>query len=143
MRRIGFGTLVAAVTIAGGVALGLGDTTVAEGRTVKTARVLAQSDQVASGQQLYARMCAMCHGDSGEGIDDAPPLMGPRTQLADYRTAARAYSFISSEMPQDEPGSLSSQQYYDILAYILDQNGMNPSGEPVNQSTAANISLAP
>jgi mono/diheme cytochrome c family protein len=142
MRRIGLAVLLAAGSIAGAAALGIGDAAQRLGaQIVVPTRALAQGNQVASGQQVYQQACASCHGDFGEGFEDAPPLIGAGTQIADYRTAARLYNFISSEMPADEPGSLSSQQYYDVLAYLLDQNGLNPSGEPVNSSTAANIQL--
>src|SRR5881227_2759887 len=120
MRRIGLAVLVAAGSIAGAAALGIGD----------------------AAQGLGADIVMPTHAlAQGEGIDDAPPLIGSGTQIADYRTAARLYNFISSEMPNDDPGSLSSREYYDVLAYILDQNDMNPSGQPVNQSTAADIPL--
>jgi cytochrome c len=105
--------------------------------------VFAQSDQIAAGQQVYRQICASCHGDQGEGIDDAPPLFGAGTQIGDYRTANRLHSFIASEMPGDDPGSLSQQQVYDVLAYILSENGLNPGGLVVDQSSAANISLNP
>src|SRR5438105_1778254 len=132
MRRIGIAAFATAVSLVGAAALGIGGATPGIGAHVAPMRALAQSGQVASGQQVYSQVCASCHGDQGEGIEDAPPLMGRGNALADYRTAARLYNFISSEMPNDDPGSLSSQQYYDVLAYILDQNGMNPSGQPVN-----------
>jgi mono/diheme cytochrome c family protein len=142
MRRIGLAVLVAAGSIAGAVALGIGDAAQSVGaQIVAPARAFAQGGQVASGEQVYRQACASCHGDNGEGLDDAPPLIGPGSQLVDYRTAARLYNFTSSEMPGDDPGSLSSQQYYDVVAYLLDKNGQNPTGQPVNQSTAANIQL--
>jgi hypothetical protein len=43
--------------------------------------------------------------------------------------------FISTTMPQDNPASLALQEYADILAYLMQLNGM-PSGSrelPGNQ----------
>jgi len=34
--------------------------------------------QRASGKQLYARYCAQCHGDKGDGEGDATPHLYPR-----------------------------------------------------------------
>ena len=142
MRRIGLAIIFVAGTIISASAIGIVDAAQSLGAQVITpARVLAQGGQVASGQQVFRQICASCHGDQGEGIEDAPPIIGAGNALSDYRTAARLYNFISSEMPNDDPGSLSSQEYYDVLAYLLDQNGMNPSGQAVNSSTAANIPL--
>jgi len=32
-------------------------------------------------------------------------------------------------MPQDRPGSLTPQQYIDVLAYILQLNGIQPGSQ--------------
>jgi cytochrome c len=142
MRRIGLAVLVAAGSIAGAAALGIGDAAQNLGAQVLApTQALAQSDQVAAGQGVYMRACGYCHGDMGEGMDDAPPLVGRASAIGDFRTAARLYNFVASEMPGDDPGSLSSQEYYDVVAYLLAQNGLNPSGQPVNPSTAPNIQL--
>ncbi|HZT06482.1 MAG TPA: c-type cytochrome [Chloroflexota bacterium] len=103
----------------------------------------AQAGQAAAGRAVFQEICANCHGESGEGIDDAPAVIGPGNALADYRTAGRLFNFISSEMPDDDPGSLTQQQYYDVLAYLLDQNGWNPTGSAIDASTVGSIPLAP
>src|SRR5262245_61691095 len=115
MRRVGLmGFLAGVVAGAGALAVSTSELSGLSGPEVAR----AQSAQATSGQQVYRQFCAMCHGDAGEGVDDAPPLIGSGNQLADYRTAARVYSFTASEMPGDEPGSLTSQQYYDVVAYL-------------------------
>lgn len=44
-------------------------------------------------------------------------------------------------MPGDLPGILSEQEYLDVTAFLLDMNGMNPDGVPVDSSTLADIPL--
>ncbi len=46
-------------------------------------------------------------------------------------------------MPEDNPGSLSAQEYWDVVAYILAQSGLNPAGRPVGLETAGSIAVAP
>jgi alcohol dehydrogenase (cytochrome c) len=85
------------------------------------------SAQAAQGGSVYAESCASCHGAHLQG-DAAPPLIG-QTLKAAYGTgtAAQLYDFISRQMPQNAPGSLSEPQYLDVTAYILAQNGV-PAG---------------
>src|SRR6185312_10181241 len=68
-----------------------------------------------------------CHGANLQG-EAAPPLIG-QTLKAAYGTgtATQLYDFISRQMPQNAPGSLSEPQYLDVTAYILAQNGV-PAG---------------
>ena len=68
-------------------------------------------EQVARGQAAYSAQCASCHG---QDIVDS---------IAGYPNVALFYSFISSAMPASAPGSLPPQQYADITAYLLNQNG--------------------
>jgi len=85
------------------------------------------SAQAAQGGSVYAESCASCHGANLQG-EAAPPLIG-QTLKAAYGTgtAAQLYDFISRQMPQNAPGSLSERQYLDVTAYILAQNGV-PAG---------------
>jgi alcohol dehydrogenase (cytochrome c) len=36
------------------------------------------------------------------------------------------FEHVSTNMPQDAPGSLEPQQYADVVAYILQLNGVTP-----------------
>lgn len=77
------------------------------------------------GQAVFAATCARCHGADGngqraEGQVLFPPLWGPRSYnwgagMAELRNAA---GFVSANMPQDRPGTLTNQQAWDVAAYI-------------------------
>ena len=85
------------------------------------------SAQAARGASVYAQSCASCHGPSLQG-EAGPPLIGQTVKTAyGTGTAAQLYDFISRQMPQDAPGSLSQRQYLDVTAYILSRNGI-PAG---------------
>jgi mono/diheme cytochrome c family protein len=83
--------------------------------------------QGAAGAVVYANNCALCHGDALQGVD-GPPLMGPRAAVADFRTAGRLYQMVSTQMPEDVPGSLSEREYLDVVAFLLFANGVHPGG---------------
>src|ERR1700721_588701 len=85
------------------------------------------SAQASRGATFYTQYCAECHGANLQG-ESGPALSGQVLKAAyGGGTAAQLYDFISRQMPQDSPGSLSQAQYLDVTAYILSRNGF-PSG---------------
>jgi polar amino acid transport system substrate-binding protein len=77
--------------------------------------------QAQAGEQVYAQRCAICHGDRLQG-KSAPAIAG-----ASLLSKARILNWsvedlrqlVVTTMPRDNPGSLSPQQYADVLAYLL------------------------
>ncbi len=51
---------------------------------------------------------------------------------------------VSTQMPEDAPGSLELQQYADIVAFVLRLNGFEPGGSelPADGAGLETISLA-
>lgn len=93
----------------------------------------AQSE---SGATVYRQSCARCHGLSLQG-QTGPALIGQvLKQGYGAGTAAQLYDFISRQMPQDKPGSLTRQQYLDVTAYVLEHNGFPAGPTPL---TLANL----
>lgn len=85
----------------------------------------AQAERGAAG---FTGHCANCHGANLAGTGEAPALVGPQF-LSDFDglSAGDLFDRIRTTMPQDNPGSLTRDQYADILAFLLKANGM-PSG---------------
>lgn len=76
--------------------------------------------QAKSGSDVYSTMCTGCHTpESHTGTVFYSWWAG--YPLADM------YAYISLAMPQDNPGALSRGEYTQIIAYLLQLNGM-PSG---------------
>ena len=87
------------------------------------------TEQAKRGEGTYAQSCAACHGPMLDGGEMAPPLVGSAFNanwngltLGDLMERTRI------AMPQDNPGSLSRQQYADILALML-ATGKFPAGQ--------------
>jgi cytochrome c len=111
------------------------------------------AEQVAQGQKLYADNCANCHGDSGQGTDKAPKVVGikegalPLDPPADrkYRknkfvTVADVAEFTVANMPPGKAGSLTNDQYWAILAFDLHANAIDlPS--PLTPETAKTLTI--
>jgi hypothetical protein len=75
-------------------------------------------EQAQRGEQLKLSLCDECHYDE----DFTDILM---TSWAEAPANA-LYEVISTQMPEDNPGSLAPGQYADVLAYIFKMNGMPP-----------------
>ena len=82
------------------------------------------------GKQVYAQHCAVCHGDQLQG-KSAPAIAGTAFlkkadllgwSVADLRT------IVVTQMPRDNPGSLSPDQYAAVLAYLLGKD-CYPAGQ--------------
>ncbi len=92
-----------------------------DGATAQT-----QEEQVAAGQDVYAAECANCHGEQGEG-GTGPVLIGGSRRIASYGDTDRLYDYVSRTMPFDDAGTLSEEQYWDSIAYLLDANELLPA----------------
>lgn len=93
-----------------------------------------------AGKTIFANRCAKCHGNNGQGVT-APAVTGSSANLAKYKTAQGLLSYTSASMPFDAPGSLSHQDYLNVLAYLLVQNNQTPANSPFNESQLESITL--
>jgi len=75
----------------------------------------------ARGKDTYVKKCQVCHGEKGEGVvPPAPALWGEKSYSigASMAREERAASFIKHNMPLNDPGSLTTQEAYDLSRYI-------------------------
>ena len=77
--------------------------------------------QAAAGKDTFDKTCAVCHGDHMQG-GVGPALAGQQfLSVSQFQkiSADYFYHFMSTHMPLTDPGSLTKQQYLDIMAYML------------------------
>lgn len=87
------------------------------------------SGSVEDGEVIFSEKCASCHGDFGEAVDRWPVLAGGHGTLSDARPVktvgsywpylSTVYDYVSRAMPFGNAGSLSADETYAIVAYIL------------------------
>ena len=105
----------------------------------------------AVGAQVYAQKCAACHGDKAQG-GTAPALFGgigtlkapqqPVQTVGSYWPyATMVFDFVRRAMPWDKPKSLSNDEVYASVAYILQLNGLMKDGEVLNKDTIMKIQM--
>ena len=87
------------------------------------------ADQAKNGERMFQARCAACHGSDLHATDpEAPDLTKDGFKLGWVgKTVANRFRNIRIAMPAGAPGSLDDQTYIDIVAYILQFNGM-PAG---------------
>ena len=104
--------------------------------------------QATRGRQVYAGACGLCHGRRLNGAPDdpdmrsTPPLVRARF-LREWqgRSLAALFAYTRLTMPEDNPGSLTDEEYVDVIAYMLSFGGM-PAGDdelPTDARSLAHI----
>ena len=95
-------------------------------------------EQAARGASIYvSASCGRCHGNDLGGNEFGPPLVGSEWLTTwSGMTAADVFTLTKDTMPQDDPGRLSRQQAVDLIAYILNTNGI-PAGSNSLEHTEA------
>jgi mono/diheme cytochrome c family protein len=82
------------------------------------------ADQSKRGEAIYNANCAMCHQPDLGGKEPVPELAGDKF-LSHWlnHSVGELDTRVSTTMPQGKPGSLTPDQYLDVIAFILDANG--------------------
>jgi PQQ-dependent dehydrogenase (methanol/ethanol family) len=100
------------------------------------------SAQASHGATVYTQYCVQCHGGHLQG-ESAPALSGQTLRSAyGGGTAAQLYDFISRQMPQNAPGTLSQAQYLDVTAYILSRNGFPAGNAPLSVNSLSQVRMS-
>jgi mono/diheme cytochrome c family protein len=85
-------------------------------------------EQADRGAGIYAQRCGACHGAALNGTGEAPPLVGGEfVSHWDTLTVGDLYDRVRTTMPQNDPMSMTREEYADVLAYMLKNNGF-PAG---------------
>ena len=108
------------------------------------------SGTVAHGKSVYEDNCAACHGTNGQdGIKDR--LVGGQGTLASDKPmktvgsfwpyATTLFDYIHRAMPYQAPESLSVDDTYAVVAYILNLNGVLPADGKLDKETLPKIKM--
>ncbi len=103
------------------------------------------AEQAGRGRIAFAQHCASCHGGELKG-GEGKPLAGDPF-WTDWRETTVEYLLtrISTEMPFSEDGrlagSLSPSVYADVVAYVLQQNGLPPGARELTRASSAGVQI--
>jgi cytochrome c551/c552 len=117
------------------------------------------SGSVAAGETLWTGKCASCHGDFGDDNRVFTPLVGNttaediktgrvaslkaggsvRTTFTRVSTVSTLWDYIHRAMPWDAPKSLSSDDVYAVLAYLLNLAEIVPADYVLSNQNIAEV----
>ncbi|HUH62847.1 MAG TPA: cytochrome c [Terracidiphilus sp.] len=105
----------------------------------------------AKGKEIYARDCAMCHGDTGNGQSDLAKDM--QLTLKDW-TDPKSLSEMSDQqifdmirkgkdkMPPEDPGRAKDDEIKSIILYIRDFSKNPPAAPAATPTTSTSASTS-
>jgi mono/diheme cytochrome c family protein len=98
--------------------------------------------QAKRGEAVYQKRCVSCHGAALEG-NAGPPLAGQDfLAVWNNQPVSDLFDKIHNTMPLDNPGTLTSPEAADVVAYILQTNKLPAGTAELTATDTARISLA-
>ena len=117
------------------------------------------SGSVAEGQKVWDAKCASCHGTFGESNEVFTPLVGGttkkdiesgrvaaltkpdvgRTTLMKVSTLSTLWDYIHRAMPWNAPKSLSTDEVYAVVAYLLNLGDILPDDFTLSDRNIAEV----
>lgn len=92
------------------------------------------TEQADRGAGVYAQRCGACHGAALNGTGEAPPLIGGEfVSHWDTMTVGDLFDRVRTTMPQNDPQSLTREEYADVLAFLLKNNGFPAGSQPLDR----------
>ncbi|MDP3090631.1 MAG: cytochrome c [Nitrospira sp.] len=105
---------------------------------------------VQQGAAIYANKCAACHGPTG--------VEGPQSQLVGgqgslttdkpiktigsfWPYATTLYDYVHRAMPLNAPQSLTPDEVYAVVAWLLHQNGIIPADAAIDAQTLPAVKM--
>jgi cytochrome c len=111
----------------------------------------AGSGDVWTGEEVFVDRCASCHGDFAEGSGDGPVLAGGIGTLANkdpvktigsyWPHLSTSWDYINRSMPFGEAGSLTADETYAIVAYLLYSSGLVDDDFVLSQANFTDVEL--
>lgn len=106
---------------------------------------------VKEGEEVFLQNCAVCHGEFGEGAGRWPVLAGGQGTLKSDRPektigsfwpyASTAYDYVHRAMPFGNGQSLSANDTYAIVAYLLNLNDLVPETYVLSRENFPKVEL--
>jgi S-disulfanyl-L-cysteine oxidoreductase SoxD len=109
----------------------------------------------AEGTKIYAEKCSACHGEKLEGVPQSgiggDRLIGGRGTLASgapvktvesyWPYATTLLDYVKRAMPFNAPGSLSDDEVYGVVAYILAEAGIVSATDVMDKESLPRVRM--
>ncbi|MGJ4948710.1 c-type cytochrome [Bradyrhizobium sp. HKCCYLS20291] len=115
----------------------------------------AGSGAAQQGAKVYAENCSACHGDRLEGVPQpglgGDKLIGGRGSLATktpvktvesyWPHATTLFDYVKRAMPFNAPGSLTDDEVYAVVAYILSEAKIIQPSDVMDAKTLPKVQM--
>lgn len=113
----------------------------------------AGSGNYDTGKEVYTAKCLACHGPDLAGVKGtgAAALIGGRGSLASGKPkktvesywpyASTVFDYVKRAMPFNAPGSLSDDEIYSVVAYVLGEANIFDRSATLNASSLPKIDM--
>lgn len=104
----------------------------------------------AEGAEVYRLRCEECHGPEAKGADQAALVGGHDTLAGDkpkkttvgyWPYATTIFDYVRRSMPFKKPGSLTDDQVYAVVAYLLSLDGVIESDARMDRDSLPEVRL--
>ncbi|WP_424943286.1 c-type cytochrome [Aliiroseovarius crassostreae] len=109
------------------------------------------SGDVWTGEEVFADNCAVCHGDFAEGVGNWPKLAGGADTLADedplktvgsyWPYLSTTFDYVRRSMPFGSAQTMSNDDVYAIVAYILYSNDLVDDDFTLSKETFLSVDM--
>jgi cytochrome c len=111
-------------------------------RGATQANLVDASNASPLGELIFEERCARCHGARGQGVEQAPAVLGEQT-LADsergFKDGQALFEYVSTYMPKNAPGSLSVRDNWAVVTYLAGGNGLSVPRGGLSEANAADL----
>jgi cytochrome c len=99
---------------------------------------------VAEGEKVYAAKCQSCHGAQGQNgkfdrLVGADP--GAKTIGSYWPYATTLFDYTARSMPFLQPGTLTADEVYGVVAYLLHLNRIVPATAVMDAKTLPQVKM--
>jgi len=113
------------------------------------------SGSYAQGEKVYQTKCMACHGDKLQGTPLGDRLIGGRGTLVNntptkapvktiesyWPYATTVFDYVKRAMPFNAPGSLTNDEAYAVVAYILGEANIVAKNDVIDASSLPKVQM--
>jgi mono/diheme cytochrome c family protein len=103
------------------------------------------------GEAVFTAKCLACHGEKGAGKPNDPLTGGSGTLVADqvpvktvgsfWPYATTIFDYVRRAMPLNESKSLTNDEVYAVVAYLLQLNGIIGENDTIDAQTLPRVRM--
>ena len=103
------------------------------------------------GETVYLAKCVACHGEKGAGKPNDPLVGGRGTLIGDqvpiktvgsfWPYATTIFDYVRRSMPLNDSKSLTNEEVYAVVAYILQLNGIIAEDATLDAQTLRKVRM--